>query len=93
MENLYDSYLAYQGKRNIFQEVKEFQKQDFHSLNFQAVMEWLRDTVELSNRAYKNKVTSNLTVKTENDAIETKARTRHLECYIYEWEWQKENQT
>jgi len=36
--NLYDLYLAYQGKRNIFQEVKEFQKQEFQSQNFQAVM-------------------------------------------------------
>jgi len=31
MENLYDLYLAYQGKRNIFQEVNKFQKQDYHS--------------------------------------------------------------
>jgi len=43
MENLYDLYLAYLGKRNIFQEVKGFQKQDSHSRNFQTVMEWLRD--------------------------------------------------
>jgi len=91
MNNLYDLYLAYQGKRNIFQEVKEFQKQEFHSRNFQAVMEWLRDTVDLSNLAYQNKVTGNLTIETENDAVGIKARTRHLECYIYEWEWQKEN--
>jgi len=93
MENLYDLYLAYQRKRNIFQEVKAFQKQDSHSRNFQAVMEWLKDTVELSNLAYKNKVRSNSTIKTENDAVGIKARTKHLECYIYEWEWQKEKQT
>jgi len=53
-------------------------------------MEWLKDTVELSNLAYKNKATSNLTMKTENDAVEIKARTKHLECHSYEWGWQKE---
>jgi len=58
MENWYDLSLAYQGKRNIFQEVKGFQKQDSHSRNFQAVMEWLRDTVDLSNLAYQNKISS-----------------------------------
>ena len=90
MNNLYDLSLAYQGKRIIFQEVKGFEKQEFQSRNFQAVMEWLKDTVELSNLAYKNKVTANLTMKTESDVVEIKARTRRLECYIYEWEWQKE---
>jgi len=44
-------------------------------------MEWLRGTVELSNFAYKYEVTSDLTMKTENDAVEIKASTRHLECY------------
>ena len=85
--------MAYQGKRNIFQEVKEFEKQEYQSRNFQAVMERLRGMVDLSYLAYKTKVTSNLTMKIENDAVETKARTRHLECYIYEWEWQEEKQT
>ena len=49
-------------------------------------MEWLRDTVDLSNLAYQNKITSNLTIKTENDAVGIKAKTKHLECYIYEWQ-------
>jgi len=61
MNILYDLYLACQGRRNIFQEVKEFQKQEFQSRNFQAVMEWLK----LSDLVCKNKVTSNLTMKTE----------------------------
>jgi len=84
MNNLYDLYLTYQGKRNIFQEVKEFQKQEYHPRKFQAVMEWLKETIELSNLAYINKVTSNLTMKAESDSVEIKARTRHLECYSYE---------
>jgi len=78
MNNLYDLYLAYQGKRNIFQEAKGFQKQEYKSRNFQGVMEWLSGTAELSNIVYKNQVTSNVTMKTENDAVEIKARTRHL---------------
>jgi len=90
MNNLYGIYLVYQGKRNIYQEVMEFQKQEFQSRNFQAVMECLKETIELSNLAYKNKVTANLTIKTENDAVEIKVRTKHLECYIYEWDWQQE---
>jgi len=61
MNNLYDLYLTYQGKRNIFREVEEFRKQEFQSRNFQAVMEWLK----LSDLVYKNKVTFNLIMKTE----------------------------
>ena len=34
MEILCDLYLAYLGKRNIFQEVKEFRKHDSNSQNF-----------------------------------------------------------
>ena len=52
-------------------------------------MERLRDTVDLSNFAYQNKITSMLTIKTENDAVGIKAKTKHLEYYIYEWEWQQ----
>jgi len=29
-------------------------------------------------------------MKTESKAVEIKARTRHLQCYIHEWERQKE---
>jgi len=29
-------------------------------------------------------------MKTENDAVKIKARTKHLECYIRKWEWQPE---
>jgi len=46
MNNLYGLYLAQQGKRNIYEEVKEFQKQECHSQNFQTVMEWLKETIE-----------------------------------------------
>jgi len=55
MNNLYDLYLAYKGKRNIFQEVKGFQKQGYQPRNFQAVMKRLKNTVELSNLVYKTK--------------------------------------
>ena len=82
-----------QGRRNIYQQVKEFQKQECQSRNFQAIMEWLKETIKLSNLACKNKVTADLTIKTEKDAVKIKARTKHLECYIYEWEWQKKCKT
>jgi len=55
-------------------------------------MEWLLDMVDLSDFAQQNKVTSNLTVKYGNAVVGIKAKTRHLECYIYEWEWQREKQ-
>jgi len=51
MRNLCDLHLAYQGKRNIYEEVKEFQKQECHSRNFRVVMQWLKEKVELSNLA------------------------------------------
>ena len=55
-------------------------------------MEWLLDMVDLSDFAQQNKVTSNLTVKYGNAVVGIKAKIRHLECYIYEWEWQREKQ-
>ena len=88
---MYDLYLTYQGKRNIYQEVKEFQKQECQSRNFQAVMEWLKETIKLSALAYKYKVIADLTTETEKDAVNIKAKTKHFKCYIYESEWQREN--
>ena len=52
-------------------------------------MEQLKETIKLSNLAHKNKVTADLNIRTEKDTFKIKARTKHLECYIYEWEWQK----
>jgi len=52
INNVYDLYLTYEGKRNIFQEVEGFQKQEYQSRNFQVEMEWLKDTVESSSLAY-----------------------------------------
>jgi len=37
-------------------------------------MEWIRDMVDLSNIAYKNKETSNLIMKTENDVVKSKSQ-------------------
>ena len=88
MNNLYDIYLAYQGKRNIYEEVKGFQKQECHSQNFRAVMEWLTETIKLSSFDHENKVIAHLNIKIEKDAVKIKAKTKHLECYIYEWVWQ-----
>jgi len=37
-------------------------------------MEWIRDMVDLSNITYKNKETSNLIMKTENDVVKSKSQ-------------------
>jgi len=84
--------MAFLEKRNNFQEAKNFQKSDSDSRNFQAVMEWLRDIVDLSDFAYQYKVNSNLTIKYGNAAAGLKAKTERLACYIYEWQWQREKQ-
>jgi len=54
-------------------------------------MEWRKETTELSSLAHKNKVTADLNIKTEKDTVKIKSRTKYLECYIYVWEWQREN--
>jgi len=53
-------------------------------------MEWLWDIVDLSNFAYQEKVTSNVTIKYGNAAVGIKARTEHLRSYIYEWQREKQ---
>ena len=65
---------------------KNFENKNFNHENFQAVREWLKGTIELSKLAYKNRETAKLSMKTESKAAEIKTRTRHLECYIHEWE-------
>jgi len=55
-------------------------------------MEWLKETIKLSNLAHKNKVIADLNTKTERDTVKINAKTKCLEYYIYEWEWQKENE-
>ena len=51
--------------------------------------EWLREMVDLSNHAYQGKITANLIMRTEKDAVEIKVRTRHLRYHSYAWEWQR----
>ena len=84
-QNLFDVYV-----RNIFQEVRNFQKNDSDSRNFQSVMEWLLDMVDLRDFAYQNKVTSNITIKYGNAAVGIKARMEPLKCYIFEWQREKQ---
>jgi len=54
MKNLFDVYVAYLEKRNIFQEVKEFQKNDSDSQSLQSIIEWLWEIVDLSEYACQN---------------------------------------
>jgi len=75
--------------RNIFHEARTFQKNDSNSQNFQSVMEWLLDMVDLSDFAYQNRVTWNLTIKYGNAAVGIEALTEHLK-YIFEWQREKQ---
>jgi len=88
MNNLYDLYFSHLGERNIYGEVKEFRKQECHSENFQTIMTWLKETINLSELAHKNKVVADLNIKTATKAVKIKAKTKHVECCIYSWEWQ-----
>lgn len=41
----------------------------------------------MSELAHRNKVIADLNIKTAEKAVKIKAITKHLECYIYSWEW------
>jgi len=88
LNNLNNIYLVYEGKRNIYEEVKKYQKRECHSVNFQTIMNWLKETIKLSEVAHRNKVVADLNIKTATKAVKIKAKTKHSECYIYSWEWQ-----
>ena len=63
-------------QNNIFQEVEEFRKREFQLRNFQAVMEWLKETTKLSSLAHKNKVITDLNIKTEKDTVKIKNKNK-----------------
>jgi len=79
MCNLYDLYWAYQGKRNILGKLRVSKTRvSITKFSTSNGMTKRHDRI-----AYRNEVTANLTMKTKNNAIEIKAKTRHLECFIY----------
>ena len=86
MNSLCELCVAYLEKRNIFQEVKEFQKQDFRSQNFETVMEWLKETVEISNIAHEREIIAHLMLKSDENVLTIVTKTKHLECQIDAWE-------
>jgi len=51
-------------------------------------MSWLKETIELSNPIHKKKATAEAKIKLDWDAINMKARMRHLKCRAYARKWQ-----
>jgi len=69
MNNLCDLYLAYLEKRKIYEKVKEFQKQENHSRNFAIIMDWINETIEISQFASQQAVTACLMLKTDEETL------------------------
>ena len=46
-------------------------------------MNWLKETIKLSNLTYKKEAIAEAKIKNERDAANMKTRTRHVECYVY----------
>jgi len=87
MNNICDLYLAHLEKRNIYEEIQEFRKHEGHSENFQTIMDWLKETMTLSEITQQNKVVTDLNIKTATKAIKIEEKTKNLACYIHSWEW------
>jgi len=87
MNNLYDLYLAYLGKRNLYGEVTRFRIQENHSENFEAVMKWLMDLIKLCEATGQSKITTDIYIKTAMKNVKVKANVIREEYHIYSWEW------
>jgi len=86
MDSLISLYAAYVQRTNIYDEVKNFQKQEHHSPNFCKVMDWLQDSLEMQQCSHIDEVVTTLTMQspggrlvleatiTENDCIMTKMK-------------------
>jgi len=87
MNNICDLYLMYLGKRNLYGEVTRFRKQENHSENFEAIMNWLKDLIKLCENTDQSHITADMIIKTGTTKVKITAKVIGDDCRVYRWEW------
>jgi len=87
MNNKCDLYLRYLGKCNLHREVMELRKQKQHSQNFEEIINWLRDLINLCEGPETDQVTAKMLIKSGDAIVQITAKVTSDDCRIYKWEW------
>jgi len=66
MNSLLSLHAAYQNQANIYDEVKNFVKQQYHSPNFGKLMEWLQDSMQMQQCTHIDEAITTLMLITED---------------------------
>jgi len=82
MNSLVKLYGAYLSQKNIYDEVKNFQKQEQDSPNFCQVMEWLQESMELLKHERIDEIETVLNLKTKNERLTLKAEMKDKSCLM-----------
>ena len=90
MNSLISLHVAYVHQKNIYDEVKNFQKQDYHSLNFCKVMEWLQESLEMQQCSHIDEVITTLLMKLPEHCLILKAMITKNKCIMTKMTYQKE---
>jgi len=91
MNNLCDLYLRYLGKRNLYGEVIGFRKQEKHSENFKAMIDWLKDLIKKCDNTDQSHVTADMIIKKDKTNVKVTVEVSKGDCHISSWEWQNKS--
>jgi len=75
-------HAAYMSQRNIYDEVKHFQKQEYHSPNFLKIMEWLQESQAMQKCTHIDEVITRLLLKSDERRLVIEATILSNKCTI-----------
>jgi len=76
---LYDAHIT---KRNIYDDVAQFQKQKYHLNNFAAIMKWLQEAIAMQACEHIAEVITNLKIRVEEETLVIEAEIEEKQCVI-----------
>jgi len=86
MNSLLSLHVAYKNQKNICDDVKNFQKQDYHSPNFGKIMEWLQEALQMQRCSCFEEVNTKLLLRLLNQHLIMEAMITNDECIITKME-------
>jgi len=86
MNNIVELYLAFLMKKNIYNDVKNFTKEDRHSPNFLQVMDWLKEAMEIETSSRIDAVITVLKIKMSDTDLILEAEVKKDSCMMIRME-------
>lgn len=86
MNNIVELYLAFLTKKNIYDDVKSFRKNERHSSHFLQVIEWLTEAMKIAESSRIDEVITVLKIKMPDTELIWEAEVKKDSCMMTKME-------